>query len=194
MRINLAGAYSEGKTTLRNSIAKRYNLTSIPEQPRVLAAEREIGSLAKFRYDTAKVTELQHEIFKRQYEAEVQAKDNYVSCRCIDSLAFLANFGSKNSVFEFTNNRLYIDYRDWLRNSIIFYILPHKELMHNDGFRDTDFNTAQLISGSVRMIFEMEGLNYIPIHPLAMADREKIVFNYLDLIKQLEHRDDNNEN
>lgn len=181
MRVNLAGAYSEGKTTLRNSIAKRYNLVSIPEQPRVLAAEKEIESLAKFRSDTTKVTELQLEILQRQYDEEVKAGDNYVSCRCIDCIAFLAHFGSKDALHQLRQTSLYKGYLDWLRDSVILYVLPHRELMHDDGFRDTSYDQALLISGSVRMIFEMEGLNYLPIHPLSMADREKLVFNYLDL-------------
>lgn len=186
MRINLAGAYSEGKTTLRNSIARRYNLVSIPEQPRVLAAEKEIESLAKFRSDTIKVTELQYEILRRQLEAELGAKDNFVSCRCIDCIAFLAHFGSKNSLFDLRQKRLYKEYLDWLRGATILYVLPHKELMQSDGFRDTNYEQALLISGSVRMIFEMEGLDYLPVHPVSMADREKLVFSYLDLIKEKE--------
>ncbi len=186
MRINLAGAYSEGKTTLRNSIAKRYNLTNIPEQPRVIAAEMEIESLAKFRFDTSKVTELQLDILDRQFAAEKMAGDNFVSCRCIDCIAFLAHFGARGSLDRLRAGALYQKYVEWLRGAVIFYILPHKELMHNDGFRDTNYEQALFISGSVRMIFEMEGLDYIPVHPVSMADREKLVFSYLDLVKERE--------
>jgi predicted ATPase len=187
MKINLAGAYSEGKTTIKDSIARRYNLISIPEQPRLLAAEKEIESLAKFRSDTSRVTDFQLEIMQRQYNEEVNAEDNYVSCRCIDCIAFLAHFGSKGSLNTLRQTTLYKSYLSWLRNSIIFYILPHKELMYNDGFRDTNYEQAVFISGSVRMIFEMEGLNYIPVYPLTMADREKLIFSYLDLIKEKEN-------
>lgn len=186
MRINLAGAYSEGKTTLRKSIAKRYNLINIPEQPRVIAAEHEIESLAKFRSETQKVYELQLEILSRQFEEECEVEDNYVSCRCIDCMAFVAHFGPKDAVYRMRGLDIYKEYVNRLRKSIIFYILPHKDLMRADGFRDTNYEQALYISGSVRMILEIEGLNYIPVHPLTMTDREKVVFNYLDLIRESE--------
>ena len=185
MRVYFAGAFSEGKTSLKNKIAEHYKLTPIPEQVRVISAEREIVSLEKLRIDTSSIDEFQWETLKRQFESEKIIGKNFVSCRCIDNVAFLAFFGSRGHLSAVRATKVYKDYVEWLKRDdvTIFYMLPQKRLITGDGFRDTDQDLALQISGAVRMVLEMEGLNYIPVHPLAASDRERIIFNYLDQVK-----------
>jgi len=189
MRVYFAGAFSEGKTTLKNKVAAKYNLFPIPEQIRVLAAEKDIDNLQNYRINTDNVTKLQEETLLRQYETEKLYGKNLASCRCLDSVAFLAFFGRKGSFFNFRNSNTYLEYVSWLRepDAHIFYILPQKNLLSGDGFRDTDWELGLQISGAVRMILEVEGLDYIPISTSSSADREKIIFSYLDKVTEHEN-------
>lgn len=184
MRIYLAGAFGEGKTLLKNVIADRYKLTTIPEQVRVITAEQEIESLAKLRSNTDAVVKFQTEALSRQYKSELALGDNFVSCRCIDIVTFLAFFGGRDSLYLIRNSKVYDDYINWLfyEDVHIFYILPQKSLIKSDGFRDTDWELALQISGAVRFLLDFEGIKYMPIHPLTQSDREKIIFNHLDTI------------
>lgn len=195
MRIYFAGAFSEGKTLLKNKVAKEYNLTAIPEQVRVIAGERELESLAPIRIHPDQVEEFQIETLKRQFESEKAVGDNFVSCRCIDNVAFLGFFGGRYSLNRLRNSKIYKEYINWLTmgDEVIFYMLPHKNLISSDGFRDTDWELALQISGAVKMVLEMEGVRYIPVHPLAASDRERIIFNYIDSRKTIEHLKDTNE-
>jgi len=185
MRVYFAGAFSEGKTTLKNKVAQHYNLFAIPEQIRVLAVEKDIESISKYRVNTDNVTDLQKETLRRQYESEKMHAGGLASCRCIDSVAFLAFFGRKGSFYEFRNDNTYLEYISWLRDpdAHIFYMEPKRKLITEDGFRDTNWELALQISGAVRMILEVEGLEYIPITTDSSADREKIIFSYLDRVK-----------
>lgn len=186
MRVYFAGAFSEGKTTLKKRVSQVYGLKSIPEQIRLISVENEPNlSLEKVRSHTPDVDQLQIDTLKRQYDTELSYKDNFVSCRCIDNVAFLSFFGTKGMLWEVRQSPTYKNYVEWLRDRsvTIFYVLPHRKLISNDGFRDTDWELALQISGAVRMVLDLEGLNYIPVHPLVAADREKIIFNYLDAVK-----------
>lgn len=187
MRVYFAGAFSEGKTSLKNKVAIKYGLTPIPEQVRVISAEQEIISLEKLRADTAAVEKFQIEALHRQFESEKPYKNGLVSCRCIDNVAFLGFFGKRDSLYTLRKSETYLNYVEWLSEPDveIFYILPQKKLISSDGFRDTDWELALQISGAVRMILEVEGLKYVPIHPLSAADRERLIFNYLDNVRQL---------
>lgn len=173
MRIYLSSSFGNGKTTLKNWIAKNYSLKGIPEVARTVLAEREITDLSVLRFNTELVYEIQEEILKRQLELEKKVGDNFVCCRGLDSVAFLVNFADEGDVFNFFQSKLYTDYVDWLcrDNVYTFLVKPEKSLLKDDGLRDLDWDLSMQIYGSVKTILRKEGVPYSLIADTNMSER-----------------------
>jgi hypothetical protein len=181
MRVYFAGAYNEGKTTLARKVSDRYNLSLLPEVARIVKEEWELP-FPEIRKDVELVNKFQEEVFHRQFQAEKTMQTDFVSSRCIDNIVFLSKFGSSLSVLADTP--VFKDYVTWLKTGIVFFVIPHKELMKDDGVRDTDYGQCVELSGAVRLTLELLGVKYIPIHPVTEKDRELLIFSILDLVKK----------
>ena len=180
MRVYLAGAYSEGKTSLARRIQSRYGITLIPEVARTLLAEWEHKTFDTIRREVELVNKFQLEVFDRQFKLEKQIKDNFVSSRCIDNTIFLGKYGT--ALGELASSQKFKEYVEWLKDGTIFYVTPHKELIQDDGIRDTNYLQAVELSGAVRQTLELLGLKYITIDSLLAKDREEIIFRILDYV------------
>lgn len=182
MRIYFNGSFCNGKTSLRNWVAKEYDLKSIPEIARTVLAEREISDLSLLRSNTDLLYEVQTEIIERQFNVEKEAKDNFVCCRGLDSAAFLLSFSNQQDCHFFVTEPLFRRYVEWIRDDSVytFLVKPDKSLMKNDGLRDTDWNLSMEIFGMVKCLLRSNAIDYTLISDTNMSERQAIIRNVLD--------------
>lgn len=182
MRVYLAGSHSSGKSTLARYIAKKYNMPMLTEVARSVLSEKELN-LKSLRADIDVANDFQLSIFDRQIEKENELKDNFVSDRCIDCLAYTANH--TNILNQLKTTSKYKEYVDSLKekNSIIFFIRPSKETLMQDGVREElTWEGVITIDAMIKCIFEYEGINYIQINTPNMQERVMLIDTILNKI------------
>lgn len=182
MRVYLAGSHSSGKSTLARYISKKYNMPMLTEVARSVLSEKELN-LKSLRADIDIANDFQRSIFERQVEKENELKDNFVSDRCIDCLAYTANHA--NILNELKNSSKYKEYVDFLKEkeSIIFFIRPSKETLAQDGVREElTWEGVITIDAMIKCLFEFENIKYIQINTSNMQERIMLVDTVLNKI------------
>ena len=178
-RIYLVGAHSTGKTTLARWVRDTYGLPMIAEVARGVLAEME-AQLDSLRTDVALVNRYQREVFERQIQAEADQKGSFVSDRAFCNLAYAAQHST--ILAEIARDLRLAEYMDSVRNGLVFYLRPHRELLVEDGVRaGVAWEEVVRIDGMVKMLLEMFGVSYIPVESLPMQERIRLVENVLGL-------------
>jgi predicted ATPase len=177
--IYLVGAHSTGKTTLARWIRDRYGLPMISEVARGVLAEME-QQLGELRSDLDAVDRYQEQVFERQLQAEAGRAGAFVSDRAFCNLAYAAHHATILSRLA-ADPRLR-DYMDSVRSGLVFFVRPHRELLAQDGVREsTGWDEVVRIDGMVKLMLEMFGIPYIPMDCLSMQERVRLVERVLSL-------------
>jgi len=172
-RIYLVGAHSTGKTTLARWVRDRYGLPMISEVARGVLAEME-DQLESIRSDLTVVDRYQREVFERQILAEQEHEGSFVSDRAFCNLAYAAHHATILSELA-TDPRLRT-YMDTVRDGLVFFVRPHRELVCEDGVRaGCQWEDVIRIDGMVKLMLEMFGVPYIPVDCLPMQERVRLV-------------------
>lgn len=179
LRIYLVGAHATGKTTVARWVRDRYGIPMIAEVARGVLAEME-AHLDTLRTDIALVNRYQQEVFARQIEQEHKVAGPFVSDRAFCNLAYAAHHSTiLGQVFR---EKKLADYMAWVREGVVFYLRPHRELVRADGVRaGLDWEEVVRIDGMVKLLLEMFDVPYIPVESLSMQERVRLVERVLDL-------------
>lgn len=179
VRIYLVGAHSTGKTTLARWIRDNYGLPMISEVARGVLAEME-AQLDRLRSDLDLVDRYQREVFERQMENEARIQGSFVSDRAFCNLAYAAHHSTVLAGIA-ADPRLR-QYMDSVRDGIVFFVRPHRELVAADGVRaGLDWEEVVRIDGMVKLLLEMFAVPYIPLESLSMQERVRAIENVLAL-------------
>lgn len=172
-RIYLVGAHSTGKTTLARWIRDRYGLPMISEVARGVLAEME-DQLDNIRSDLDVVDDYQRQVFDRQILAEQEQPGSFVSDRAFCNLAYAAHHATILSDLA-TDPRLRT-YMDSVRDGLVFFLRPHRELLCEDGVRTgCQWEEVIRIDGMIKLMLEMFGVPYIPMDCLPMQERVRMI-------------------
>ena len=168
LRIYVCGSHSTGKTTLARQVADRTGLPFLNEIARQVIAEREL-TFEVMRANVSLVNDYQEEVFKRQIKHEEQHQ-SFVSDRCFDNLAYSARH---TEIFQTLMKRPAIkSYIKKVKNSLVFFIRPHPDLMMTDGFREqSNWNEIVRIDAMVEMLISWFDIPVIGITELNMRNR-----------------------
>lgn len=179
MRIYLVGAHATGKTTLARWVRDRYGIPMIAEVARGVLAEME-AQLDSLRTDIALVNRYQAEVFARQIAAEQKVEGPFVSDRAFCNLAYAAHHSTiLGTVFR---DRRLADYMNWVRQGLVFFLRPHRELVRADGVRaGLEWEEVVRIDGMVKLLLELFDVPYIPVESLSMQERVRLVERVLEL-------------
>ena len=178
-RIYLVGAHATGKTTLARWIRDRYELPMISEVARGVLAEME-AQLDALRTNVGLVNHYQAQVFERQISAEQEQPGSFVSDRALCNLAYAAQHGTILSEI-FSDPRLQ-SYMESVREGVVFFLRPHKELLVADGVRaGIDWEEVLKIDGMVKLMLEMFAIPYIPVASLSMQERVRMTERVLGL-------------
>ncbi|MFT5689752.1 MAG: putative ATPase [Planctomycetota bacterium] len=178
-RIYLVGAHSTGKTTLARWIRDTYGIPMISEVARGVLAEME-AQLDSMRSDVNLVNRYQMMVFERQLEAENDQDGSFVSDRAFCNLAYAAQHATILPQV-FADKRLGT-YMDSVREGIVFFLRPHRELLAADGVRErTDWEEVLRIDGMVKLLLEMFDVPYVPMASLPMQERVRLIERVLHL-------------
>ena len=179
VRIYMVGAHSTGKTTLARFVRDTYSLPMISEVARGVLAEME-ARLDDIRSDIALVNRYQAEVFERQLAAELEQKSGFVSDRAFCNLAYAAHHSQVLCGLA-RDDRL-ARYMARVREGIVFFIRPHRELLSADGVRaGVEWEEVVRIDGMVKLLLEMFDVPYIPVESLSMQERVRLVERVLEL-------------
>ncbi len=179
VRIYMVGSHATGKTTLARWVRDTYGLPMIAEVARGVLAEME-AQLDALRSDVDLVGRYQFQVFERQIEAEQNVQGSFVSDRAFCNLAYAAHHATIMPDI-FRDPRL-ASYMDWVRNGLVFFLRPHKELVVADGVRaGLEWEEVVRIDGMVKLLLEMFGIPYIPVESLAMQERVRLMQRVLAL-------------
>ena len=179
VRIYLVGAHATGKTTLARWIRDTYSIPMISEVARGVLAEME-ERLDSMRSDVDLVNRYQMMVFERQLEAERQQEGGYVSDRAFCNLAYAAQHATILPRI-FGDQRLG-SYMESVRQGIVFFLRPHRELLSCDGVRERmDWEEVVRIDGMVKLLLEMFNVPYVPVASLSMQERVRLLENVLGL-------------
>ena len=185
VRVYLVGAHATGKTTLARWIRDQFGLPMISEVARGVLAEME-AKLEALRTDLDLVSDYQAQVFERQLESEELMGGPFVSDRAFCNLAYAAQH-SLISPEVFSDPRLQ-RYMAGVREGVVFFLRPHRELLVDDGVRErSDWDEVVRIDGMVKLMLEMFAIPYIPISCLPMQERAHTVSRVLELAG-LEHQ------
>lgn len=178
-RIYMVGAHATGKTTLARWVRDHYGVPMIAEVARGVLAEME-ARLDTLRTDIELVNRYQREVFHRQIEAEHNVAGAFVSDRAFCNLAYAAHHSTiLGDVFR---DRRLADYMGWVRQGIVFFLRPHRELVVADGVRaGLEWEEVVRIDGMVKLLLEVFDVPYIPVQSLSMQERVRLVQRVLDL-------------
>ena len=177
LRIYLVGAHSTGKTTLARWIRDHYGLPMISEVARGVLAEME-AQLDSLRTNLDLVDRYQREVFERQLAAEANLEGSFVSDRAFCNLAYAAHHSTILSTIA-TDPRLR-EYMDSVREGMVFYLRPHRELLADDGVRaGLAWEEVIRIDGMVKLLLEMFAVPYIAVESLSMQERVRTIENVL---------------
>ena len=179
LRIYMVGAHATGKTTLARWVRDRYGIPMIADVARGVLAEME-AKLETLRTDIELVNKYQIEVFHRQIEAERKVAGPFVSDRAFCNLAYAAHHATiLGDVFR--HKRLG-EYMQWVRQGVVFFLRPHRELVTSDGVRaGLEWEEVIRIDGMVKLLLEMFDVPYIPVESLSMQERVRLVERVLDL-------------
>ena len=178
-RVYLVGAHSTGKTTVARWIRDRYGIPMIAEVARGVLAEME-ARLETLRTDLDLVGRYQAAVFSRQIDAERAVAGPFVSDRAFCNIAYAAHHSAITAQI-FKDPRLE-EYMQWVRQGIVFFLRPHKELLAEDGVRaSVEWEEVLRIDGMVKLLLEQFDVPYIPVASLAMQERARLVERVLDL-------------
>lgn len=178
-RIYLVGAHATGKTTLARWIRDRYRVPMIAEVARGVLAEME-ERLETLRTDIDTVDRYQAAVFTRQIDAERAVDGAFVSDRAFCNLAYAAHHSSILARI-FRDPRLE-EYMQWVRQGVVFFLRPHRELLAEDGVRaGVEWEEVVRIDGMVKLLLEQFDVPYIPVASLSMQERVRLVERVLDL-------------
>jgi nicotinamide riboside kinase len=185
LRVYLVGAHATGKTTLARWIRDRYRLPMIAEVARGVLAEME-EQLDSLRTDIELVDRYQTEVFERQIAAEHQQDGPFVSDRAFCNLAYAAHHST--ALAKLFRDQRFADYMQWVRQGVVFFLRPHRELVVADGVRaGLEWEELVRIDGMVKLLLEMFDVPYIPVQSLSMQERVRLVERVLDLAQQPEY-------
>ena len=178
-RIYMVGAHATGKTTLARWVRDHYGVPMIAEVARGVLAEME-ERLDTLRTDVELVNRYQREVFHRQIEAERKVDGAFVSDRAFCNLAYAAHHST--ILGEVFRDRRLADYMDWVREGIVFFLRPHRELVVADGVRaGLEWEEVVRIDGMVKLLLEVFDVPYIPVESLSMQERVRLVERVLGL-------------
>lgn len=173
LRVYIAGAHSTGKTTLARWASRQYGLPLITEVARAVLAESELP-LNVLRVDIERTAEFQAEVFRRQAEAEQAAGERFVSDRTFDNLAYAAHHSlALRQIAKSLDN-----YAERLREagSVVFFVRPHRELLHEDGVRaGVSWDEVVRIDGMIKLLLELQDVDYITIDTVNMSERARTI-------------------
>lgn len=173
MRIYFVGSHSTGKTTLCRYVSERYTMKMVTEVARNVLAERETN-LKDLRSDIAQVNSFQQEVFARQVAAEHALKDEFVSDRSFDNLAYAAEHTT--ILHEVVKSKEFLDYVEWVRAGLVFFVRPHKDLVAADGIREIGtWEDIIRIDGMVKLLLEFTGIEYFPLESSLMQERVRAI-------------------
>lgn len=172
-RIYLVGAHATGKTTLARWVRDRYQLPMISEVARGVLSEME-AQLDSLRTNVDLVNHYQAQVFERQIAAEEEQKGPFVSDRAFCNLAYAAHHSTiLSEIFGDPRLRRYMES---VREGVVFFLRPHRELLVEDGVRaGVDWEEVLRIDGMVKFMLEMFAVPYIPVASLAMQERIRCV-------------------
>jgi len=178
-RIYLVGAHSTGKTTLARWVRDHYGLPMITEVARGVLAEME-AQLESLRTDLDLVGRYQREVFERQIAAERQHEGRFVSDRAFCNLAYAAQHST--ILADIAREPHLAEYMESVREGLVFYLRPHRELLAEDGVRaGVAWEEVLRIDGMVKLLLEMFGVSYIPVESLPQQERIRLLESVLDL-------------
>jgi hypothetical protein len=168
MRIYFVGAHATGKTTMTRYVSRRYGLPMITEVARAVLAELE-SSLDALRTDMDLVAEYQRRVFERQVQVERMQGTGFVSDRAFDNLAYAAEH---TLVFaDLVNTDEFRKYAEWVSQGIVFFLRPHKDLVHEHG----TWESVLRIDGMIKLMLEQHRIPYLPLDSSAMMERTRAV-------------------
>jgi predicted ATPase len=178
-RIYLVGAHATGKTTLARWVRDHYGIPMIAEVARGVLAEME-AQLDTLRTDIDLVNRYQREVFRRQIDAEQAVAAPFVSDRAFCNLAYAAHHST--ILADIFRDRRLAEYMGWVRQGVVFFLRPHRELVVADGVRaGLDWEDVVRIDGMVKLLLELFDVPYIPVESLSMQERVRLVERVLDL-------------
>lgn len=173
MKIYFVGSHATGKTTMARYVSRHYGLPMITEVARAVLAELETG-LEALRTDIDLVNQYQRKVFDRQVEIEKVYTGGFVSDRAFDNLAYAAEHATILS--QLMESQKFLDYMDWVRSGIVFFLRPDKSLLKEDGVRaSVDWESVIRIDGMVKLFLEQFKIRYLPIQTANMQERVKVV-------------------
>lgn len=179
LRIYMVGAHATGKTTLARWVRDHYGVPMIAEVARGVLAEME-ARLETLRTDIELVNRYQREVFQRQIEGEQKIQGPFVSDRAFCNLAYAAHHST--ILGEVFRDRRLAEYMGWVRQGVVFFLRPHRELVVADGVRaGLEWEEVLRIDGMVKLLLEVFDVPYIPVESLSMQERVRLVERVLDL-------------
>jgi predicted ATPase len=172
IRVYLVGAHATGKTTLARWVRDHYGIPMIAEVARGVLAEME-AKLDTLRTDIALVNRYQYEVFRRQIDAENAVAGPFVSDRAFCNLAYAAHHST--ILADIFRDRKLGEYMNWVRQGIVFFVRPHRELVVADGVRaGLEWEEVVRIDGMVKLLLEVFGVPYIPVESLSMQELQTV--------------------
>lgn len=178
-RIYLVGAHATGKTTLARWVRDRYGIPMISEVARGVLAEME-AKLDALRSDIDLIDRYQREVFERQIEAEAHQEGAFVSDRAFCNLAYAGHHAT--ILGEIATDPRLQTYMQSVREGLVFFLRPHRELVVADGVRaGLEWEEVVRIDGMVKLLLEMFRVPYIPVETLSMQERVRLIERVLDL-------------
>lgn len=186
-RVYLVGSHSVGKSTLAEWIARHYGLPMVHEVAREVES-RQRGGLDALRVDVAAVSAYQRQVFAEQLAREAAHGDGgFVSDRAFDNLAYYADHG--DGVAELAESKACRDYvRSVRERGTVFFVRPHPDLAKADGTRarrDVDMAQVWRLDGMVKLLLELWRVPWIPVDPVSMQERQRVVVGVLGVSRAL---------
>ncbi len=179
VRIYLVGSHSTGKTTLARWIRDHYGLPMISEVARGVLAEME-APLDQIRSNLEVVDRYQLQVFERQIAAEREQLSSFVSDRAFCNLAYAAHHSTV--LARVCAQPSFGEYMNSVREGIVFFLRPHRELLAEDGVRaSVAWEEVLRIDGMVKLLLELHSVPYIPCESLSMQERVRLVERVLSL-------------
>lgn len=155
-------------------VSKKYRLPHIAEVARTVLSEME-ASFTALRADIDRVDEYQRAVFYRQAQVEMEEHpQGFVSDRAFDNLAYAAEHARcLPDLLETLDFKTYVE---WVKGGTVFFIRPHRDLVQEDGVRETPVWDGMVrIDGMVKFLLEMTRVNYISIESPLMQQRCRLV-------------------
>ena len=120
------------------------------------------------------VDRYQAEVFARQLAAEAAQSGSFVSDRAFCNLAYAAQHAT--ILAELAADRRLATYMDSVKDGLVFFLRPHRELLVEDGVRaGVQWEEVVRIDGMVKLMLELFGIPYIPMDCLAMQERVRLL-------------------